>query len=128
MRPNGDRSASRDLAGFEAGGAYVEAVTIAGADSRPDGLNVRVPPAMCPPMRVRDRHAEARPLAADVAHGSHVTHSLGLSRGWYARLPGGRGEAYPAVHGAAHRGRCGSVIFDVDSSWLATNQPTNRVK
>ena len=87
-----ERSASGDFACFEARRADVEAVTIAGADFCPDGLNVRVPPAMCPPVRMRDRHAEARPLAADVAHGSHVTHSLGSSRGWYARFPGGRSE------------------------------------
>ena len=108
------RLASRDLARFEARSADVEAVTIAGADSRPDGLNVRVPPAMCPPVRVRDRHAEARPLAADVAHGSHVTHSLGSSRRPVDRAVGVKRN--PTVHGAVHRGRYGSVMFDVGSS------------
>ena len=39
-------------------------------------LDVRVPAAVRLPLGVRNRMAEARPLATDVAHGSHVSHSF----------------------------------------------------
>src|SRR5204862_67357 len=60
-----------DLAGLQAGGADVEALARAPADHRADGLDVGVEPSPGAAVRVRDAHAEARPLAADVADGSH---------------------------------------------------------
>jgi hypothetical protein len=59
-----------DLAGLEAGGAHVEALRGL-ADHRAHGLDVGVPAALGTPVRVRDAVTEARPLAADVAGGSH---------------------------------------------------------
>src|ERR1700753_4229748 len=69
-------SAPHDLAGLQAGGAHLEALPLRDADLGPYGLDVRVPPAVVTPVGVRDRHAEAGPLATDVANGSHVRHSL----------------------------------------------------
>ncbi len=62
-----------DLAGLDAGGAHVEALRgLAGlAHHRAHGLDVGVPAALGTPVRVRDAVTEARPLAADVAVGSH---------------------------------------------------------
>src|SRR6201996_1821979 len=60
-----------DLAGLDAGRAHVQALRRAPADLGPDGLDVRVPAAAGAAVRVRDVVAEARPLAAYVADGSH---------------------------------------------------------
>ncbi len=62
--------AAGDLAGLQAGCAHV--LTFRGfAHQRADSLDVWVPAALGAPVRVRDGMAEARPLAADVACGSH---------------------------------------------------------
>src|ERR1700760_3618296 len=60
-----------DVAGLDAGRAHVQALRRAPADLGPDGLDVRVPAAAGAAVRVRDVVAEARPLAAYVADGSH---------------------------------------------------------
>src|SRR5688572_31447600 len=65
------RSGAHDLAGADARGARVDPATVAGGDERPHGLDVRVPTARRPAVRVRHRHTETGPLATDVAHGSH---------------------------------------------------------
>src|SRR5690606_8667119 len=59
-----------DLAGLQARGADVEPLPGSG-DDRPYRLDVGVPATRGPAMRVRDRVAEARALAADIAGGSH---------------------------------------------------------
>src|SRR5436305_6823243 len=65
-------SAADDLARLDARGAHVEALALGHAHLGVDGLDVRVPPAVGTAVGVRDRLAEARSLATDVAHGSHV--------------------------------------------------------
>src|ERR687886_199297 len=59
-----------DLARLQAGGAHVEPLR-GRPDHRADPLDVRVPATLGAPVGVRDRVTEARPLAADVAVGSH---------------------------------------------------------
>jgi hypothetical protein len=60
---------------------------------------------MGPPVRVRDRHAEARSLTADIAHGSHVTLPRFVAR--VARpIPGGESKGSPSAHEDAHRDNC----------------------
>src|ERR1700761_2050672 len=59
-----------DLACLDAGGAHVHALGRA-ADRGADALDVRVPAAAGAAVRVRDVIAEARPLAAYFADGSH---------------------------------------------------------
>jgi len=59
-----------DLACLDAGGADVQALGRAADDDAP-ALDVRVPAARGAAMGERDVFAEARPLAADVADGSH---------------------------------------------------------
>ncbi len=59
-----------DLACLDAGGAHVDPLGRA-ADHGTDPLDIRVPAAAGAAMRVRDVIAEARPLAAYVADGSH---------------------------------------------------------
>ena len=80
-----------DLAGLEARRAHVHALGRA-TNHGADGLDVRVPAAAGAAMRVRDVVAEARPLAAYVADGSH---GLLQSRGWSECRPRGtrRGTA-----------------------------------
>src|SRR5680860_115290 len=68
-RRAGVRSAG-DLAGLQARRAHVEPLGRR-AHHRAHALDVRVPSAGRPAVRVRDAVAEARPLAADVAVGSH---------------------------------------------------------
>jgi hypothetical protein len=59
-----------DLAGLEAGGAYV--LALGGlAHERANPLDVRVPAALRATVRVRDAVPEAWALAADIAVGSH---------------------------------------------------------
>ena len=77
LRPNGQKgwrrvraSGADDLAGLDARGADAEALRRPGND-RANGLDVRVPAAAGAAVRVRDVVAEARPLAAYVADGSH---------------------------------------------------------
>jgi hypothetical protein len=70
---NRDRSAARDLAGLEAGGAHVDALLVAARmGDGAHGLDVRIPPTAGPAMGVRHRLAEAGALSADIAHGSHI--------------------------------------------------------
>src|ERR1700722_17459181 len=64
------RCRAGDLARLDAGGAHVQALGRPGDDG-PNGLNVRVPTTAGTNMRVRHVVAEARPLAANVADGSH---------------------------------------------------------
>src|ERR1700756_3906847 len=64
------RSLAGDLAGLDAGGAHVQALGRAGND-RSNSLDVRVPATASADVRVRHVVAEARPLAANVADGSH---------------------------------------------------------
>ena len=59
-----------DLTGLDAGGTHVQPPRRL-ADDRAHALNVRVPAARGAAVRVRNVIAEARPLAAHVAHGSH---------------------------------------------------------
>jgi len=59
-----------DPAGLDAGGAHVQALGRTAYDDAP-ALDVRVPAAGGAAVRERDVVAEARPLAADVADGSH---------------------------------------------------------
>ncbi len=58
------------LAGLDAGSAHVESLGGPGHD-RANGLNIRVPATAGAYMRMRHVVAEARPLAANVADGSH---------------------------------------------------------
>src|SRR6266568_1713286 len=60
-----------DLACLQARGAHGEALAGAGSHERADGLHVRVPPAVGAAVGVRDGHAEARALAADIADAGH---------------------------------------------------------
>lgn len=104
LQPCTAASAANDLARPQAGGAHVHALAGA-ANLRVHGLNVRVPPAPGLPVGVRDRIAEARPLATDVADGSHVRHPLLCVQ--YSRAIGGgelrlrfaamRGHADPRI-------------------------------
>src|SRR3984957_13959384 len=82
----GLRCLARDLAGLEARGADAEALRRTGND-RANGLDVGVPAAAGAAVRVRDVVAEARPLAAYVADGSHG--SLQSRRGSKAAHPAG---------------------------------------
>jgi len=80
VRPSGGpRWLAGDLARLDARGAHVQPPRRAvhlGAYA----LNVRVPAARRAAVRVRHVHAEARPLAADVADGSHgMLHRVGGS-------------------------------------------------
>ena len=64
------RCRAGDLARLDAGGADVQALGRTGDDG-PNGLDVRVPATTGTDVRVRHVVAEARPLAANVADGSH---------------------------------------------------------
>ncbi len=66
-----------DLAGLQARGADVQPLRGL-ADQRVDGLDVGVPTPAGAPVGVRDRHAEARSLVANVAHRGH-SNSVGRS-------------------------------------------------
>src|SRR5262245_38613466 len=103
------------LACLEAGGAHVDAARCA-VDDGPNLLHVRVPASLRPPVRVAELHAEARLLAADLAHGCHER-TLFLRRMGRDR-PGRTHETSSAVtrvpsrargtiprNGCAHRGR-----------------------
>jgi hypothetical protein len=68
-------SGARDLAGLQARRAHVLALAVSAGVQGAHGLDVRVPAAVGTAVRVRDGHAEARTLAADVTDGSHVGHS-----------------------------------------------------
>ena len=61
---------ANDLVRLQALGAHIQALGGAFNQST-DALDVRVPPAVGPHMRVRDALAEARSLTADVTNGSH---------------------------------------------------------
>ena len=65
------RSAAHDLAGLQAGRAHGDPTAGAGRDERAHLLHVRVPPAVGAAVGVRDGHAEAGPLAADIADAGH---------------------------------------------------------
>src|SRR5215212_8350889 len=84
----GRGSAADDLARLQAGVAGVDPHPLRWADLGPHGLDVGVPAAVGTPVRVRHRHAEAGPLAAHVANGSHVAHSPGIVDR-FMRLRGG---------------------------------------
>ena len=73
---------------LDAGGAHVHALGRAAHDHAP-ALDVRVPAAGGAAVRERDVVAEARPLAADVADGSHgsLQEEVGMDP-----LPGGSGS------------------------------------
>ena len=68
-----------DLARLDARGAHVQAARRA-VHLGPHGLDVGVEAARSAVMRVRDPVTESRPLAADVADGSHAERSLMRSR------------------------------------------------
>ena len=71
------RGRAGDLARLDAGGAHVQALGRTGDDG-PNGLDVRVPTTAGTDVRVRHVVAEARPLAANVADGSHgCLHKIG---------------------------------------------------
>jgi hypothetical protein len=70
----GDQLAASDLTGLQARRAHIESLR-SSPDYRPHGLDVGVPTTSGPAMRVGDRVAEARALAADITGGSHG-HSL----------------------------------------------------
>src|SRR5581483_649898 len=67
----GSAGAADDLAGLDARGAHVEPLRGAATGRHSHGLDVRVPAAVGPPVRVGHVVTEARPLATDVAHASH---------------------------------------------------------
>jgi hypothetical protein len=69
-RSLGRHGPAGDLARLNARGADVQALGRTGNDG-PNGLDVRVPTAAGTDVRPRDVVAEARPLAANVADGSH---------------------------------------------------------
>src|SRR5207342_2986809 len=90
-----------DLACLDAGGAHVDPLGRA-ADHGTDPLDVRVPAAAGAAVRVRDVVAEARPLAAYIADGSHGSlHWLGLRDSTVPPGPLGADqaavEAYPML-------------------------------
>ena len=60
-----------DLPGLEAAGAHLELLDRPGGDLGAHRLDVGVPAATGPAVRAADAHAEAGPLGADVADGSH---------------------------------------------------------
>jgi hypothetical protein len=64
-------SAAGDLAGLQAGGADLDPAPVAGGHERAHRLDVGIPPAVGTAVRVGHGHAEARPLAADVADAGH---------------------------------------------------------
>src|SRR5580692_6677194 len=71
------RCRAGDLARLDAGGADVQALGRT-RDDGPNGLDVRVPTTASTDVRVRHVVAEARPLAANVADGSHgCLHKIG---------------------------------------------------
>src|SRR3954463_13702650 len=89
------------LAGLDAGGAHLQLAGGPAAGRGAHRLDVGVPPTVGPPVRVGHVVAEARSLAADVAHASHgvllglkATEGAPDSRhpGNLARLPDARGE------------------------------------
>ena len=82
------------LAGLEARRADVEALRGAGDDGT-HTLDVRVPAAARPLVRVRDAVPEARALGADVAVGCHGVLLVGDRRG--ARRPRAPGSARAAA-------------------------------
>ena len=69
-------SAANDLARLDARGAHVQLAHGARRDLRAHRLNVRIPPAVGPPVRVGHAHAESRTLATHVTYGSHAEHHL----------------------------------------------------
>src|ERR1700754_3953135 len=67
---------ARDLAGFDARCAHVDALLVAtGVGDSVHGLDVRIPATAGPAMGVRHRLAEAGALPADLADGSHMQNS-----------------------------------------------------
>src|SRR5690242_9274629 len=72
-------SGADDLAGLDARGADLELLGRAATGRGAHRLDVRVPAAVGPPVRVGHVVAEARSLATDVAHASHGI-LLGLKR------------------------------------------------
>jgi len=72
-------SGADDLAGLDARGADLELLGRAATGGGAHRLDVRVPAAVGPPVRVGHVVAEARSLATDVAHASHGI-LLGLIR------------------------------------------------
>src|SRR6185436_18703151 len=65
------RSGADDLARLDARGADLELLGRAATGRGAHRLDVRVPAAVGPPVRVGHVVAEARSLATDVAHASH---------------------------------------------------------
>src|SRR5262245_39859765 len=94
-----------DLARLQAGGAHVQTLALRSTDLRVHSLNVGVPPAAGAPVGVRDRLAEAWPLATDVADGSHVRHSFLTNGNW----PSGQQVHGPARAGQQHPTRAGQA-------------------
>src|SRR5699024_9997201 len=64
-------SGAGDFARLDAGRAHVHPLAGAVVQARMHRLDVRVPTAFGPPVRVRDGHSEAGSLGTDVADGSH---------------------------------------------------------
>src|SRR5699024_8092605 len=69
-------SAAGNFSRLDAGSARVQALAPPGRHLSVHDLDVRVPPAVGTPVRMRDLLAETRSLATDVAHGSHCEHSF----------------------------------------------------
>jgi hypothetical protein len=65
--------AADDLAGLDAGRASVDALLVTARPAHGmDDLDVRIPPAAGPAMRMRHRLTKAGALPADIAYGSHM--------------------------------------------------------
>src|SRR3954471_8140612 len=79
-------SAPDDLAGLDTGGADLHLPRGAATGRGAHRLNVGVPTAVGPPVRVGHVVAEARSLAADVAHASHGD-LLGCLQSWSGTDP-----------------------------------------
>ena len=76
-----------DLACLDAGGADVQPLAGTAADHSTNGLDVGIPAAAGAAVGVRYGHAEARTLAADIAHSRHGRHSKREVSRTAARLP-----------------------------------------
>src|SRR5215471_9974618 len=91
------RGSAVDLARLDARGAHVQ-VPGRPVDLHAPTLNVRVPAARGAAVRERHVVAEARPLAADVADGSHGIAPLGDSQLGHRPVRAGTvGEEYPTT-------------------------------
>src|SRR5918994_7570489 len=93
---------------LDAAGAGLDALRRT-VDNGSDTLDVGVPPALGPPVRVADTHAPRRVLAAHLANGCHVTRHLCVESSLrteqpYWRAPG----ATTSRHGRTGAGRGGA--------------------